>query len=407
MAKADRALGATLLLSAMALTVSFVVLRKFKNGIHIYRTNIALIGLLFLYLLTKSGPTGYIALWLYVFPLAAFFVLGRVEGLLYTLVFFALVLLILLLQDFIEGIIPHEIAFKTRFVISLFLVGALSYCFEAVRYGFELGVIDRQVRLEEEKKKLSEAKKEAESGSRAKSEFLANMSHELRTPLNHILGFTELVLDKNFGDLNEVQEEYLGDVHHSSKHLLSLINDILDLSKIEAGKLELQPSHVNLKMLLENSLVMIKEKAMRHDIQLSMDVDGIPETIKADERKLKQIMYNLLSNAAKFTPDRGEIRVSANRINGSQFQFTGSSQYAGGDFIEISVADTGIGINHEELERIFDHFLQIENSASRRYQGTGLGLSLSKSLVELHGGKIWAESKGKDKGSVFRFIIPV
>jgi signal transduction histidine kinase len=146
----------------------------------------------------------------------------------------------------------------------------------------------------------------ADKANNAKSEFLANMSHELRTPLNHIIGFTEIVLEKNFGELNEMQDEYLNDVHHSSRHLLSLINDILDLSKVEAGKIELEPSNCNLKMVLENSLVMIKEKAMKHRIRLTMDMDGVPETIKADERKLKQIIYNILSNAVKFTPDGGE-----------------------------------------------------------------------------------------------------
>jgi PAS domain S-box-containing protein len=154
-------------------------------------------------------------------------------------------------------------------------------------------------------------KEVAEAANSTKSEFLANMSHELRTPLNHIIGFTELVVDKNFGDLNETQEEYLTDALHGSKHLLSLINDILDLSKVEAGKLELEPTDINLKMLLENSLIMITEKAMKHNVKLSTHIDGIPETITADERKLKQIMYNMLSNAVKFTPDGGSITLAA------------------------------------------------------------------------------------------------
>ena len=168
--------------------------------------------------------------------------------------------------------------------------------------------------------KLKMALGKARESDRMKSEFLANMSHELRTPLNHIIGFTELVADKKFGDLNEVQEEYLNDALHSSKHLLSLINDVLDLSKVDAGKLELQLSDVNLKMILENSCIMIKEKVMKHRIQLSTQIDGIPETITADERRLKQILYNLLSNAVKFTPDGGEIRLTAD-LAGSSFPF--------------------------------------------------------------------------------------
>ena len=161
------------------------------------------------------------------------------------------------------------------------------------------------------KSELKETKELAEMSNHTRSVFLANMGHELRTPLNHIIGFTELLMDKNFGELNEAQEEYLSDVLTSGKHLLSLINDILDLSKTEADEVELLASPFNLKILLENSFTMVKEKAMKHGIKLSMQIDGIPETITADERKLKQILYNLLSNAVKFTPDGGEIRLSS------------------------------------------------------------------------------------------------
>ncbi|MFC1824009.1 sensor histidine kinase [Thermodesulfobacteriota bacterium] len=244
------------------------------------------------------------------------------------------------------------------------------------------------------KERLRQQNTELEKANEAKSQFLANMSHELRTPLNHIIGFTELVLDGNSGELNETQAEYLNDVHGSSKHLLSLINDILDLSKVEAGKLELEPSDVDLKMLLENSLVMVGEKALKHGIRISAEMDGIPEIIKADERKLKQIMYNLLSNAMKFTPDGGEVYLSARRL-------------ARDGSVEISVMDNGIGIKEKEQERVFKPFEQAESNANGRYGGTGLGLSLTRSLVELHGGKIRVESKGEGKGSKFSFIIPI
>jgi signal transduction histidine kinase len=269
-------------------------------------------------------------------------------------------------------------------------------------------------------------KEAAEEANRAKSEFLANMSHELRTPLNHIIGFTELVLDKHFGELNEQQEDYLFDVHQSSKHLLSLINDILDLAKVEAGKVQLDLSEINLTIILKNSLSMVKEKALKHNIGIKTQFDSIPESIMADERKIKQIIYNLLANSIKFTPDNGQICVSAASVpcsvrSGSRWDdpksidIVAEDDPAGGELnetrqipcIKIEVADTGIGINADDLERIFLPFEQADGSASRQYQGTGLGLSLTKKLVELHGGKIWARSGGKDKGSVFSFVIPI
>jgi PAS domain S-box-containing protein len=289
----------------------------------------------------------------------------------------------------------------------------------------ETRVIERTKDITRANRELEKARAAAEAANNAKSEFLANMSHELRTPLNHIIGFTELVVDKSFGDLNETQEEYLTDALHGSKHLLSLINDILDLTKVEAGKMELEPKDLNLKSLLESSLIMVTEKAMKHNIKLSTQFDGISNTITADERKLKQIMYNLLSNAMKFTPDGGEVKLEARMVDyviqsgrrwgdpkGLQILNVGDNGDHSPDKepkkgINISVCDTGIGIESKDQEYIFSPFEQVENSTSRRFQGTGLGLSLTKQFVELHGGTIWVESEGQGKGSAFRFVIPV
>lgn len=273
--------------------------------------------------------------------------------------------------------------------------------------------------------KLIRAKRLADSSNRAKSEFLANMSHEFRTPLNHIMGFTEILVDKKFGDFNEEQGKYLNYVLSSSQHLLNLLNDILDLSKVENGKMEFNPSQVDLKTLINNSINMFKEKAKEHNIVLSSDIDKAPETINADERKLQQIIYNLVSNAVKFTKDNGRVRLTARKVvckirtkvRQAYAQSSQNSEEPAKDnlepknnrvnCLEVSVTDTGIGLETEHLKRVFNRFEQIDGSVSRKHMGTGLGLSLTSALVRLHGGKIWAESKGKDKGSTFRFIIPV
>lgn len=245
---------------------------------------------------------------------------------------------------------------------------------------------------------LEAAMNSAEKASQSKSQFLANMSHELRTPLNHIIGFSELLLEKHFGELNAIQEEYLNDVVHSSQHLLALINDILDLSKIEAGKMELELSQCTIRDLLQHSLVMIKEKAVKSGIKLKIEVVDAPETITVDERKLKQILYNLLSNAVKYTPDGGLIEISASTIFDDRTH---------AEMLQICVSDSGIGINVDNLERIFTPFEQVNDTMTRKHIGTGLGLSLSRKFVTMHGGRIWAESKGENQGSRFLFILPV
>lgn len=252
---------------------------------------------------------------------------------------------------------------------------------------------------------LQSAKEKAEIASRTKSEFLANMSHELRTPLNHIIGFTELVSTGIAGEINEQQKDYLNDVMQSSRHLLSLVNDILDLAKVESGKLRLELSDIDIRALLRNSLVMIKEKAMSHRIELSANINGVPDSIRADERKLKQIVYNLLSNAVKFTPDGGKIWLTAGICHPEADAVSSPKDELGAN-IQICVSDNGSGLKAEDLERIFLPFEQAKGPQHRNIQGTGLGLSLTRQLVELHGGKIWAKSAGLQKGATFCFILP-
>ncbi|HAS82490.1 MAG TPA: hypothetical protein DCS43_07425 [Verrucomicrobia bacterium] len=248
---------------------------------------------------------------------------------------------------------------------------------------------------------LREAKNAAETANRAKSDFLSNMSHELRTPLNAVIGFSEVLADKTFGALNEKQSKYVDNVLEAGRYLLSLINDILDLSKVESGKMELELSTFPLVTVLNNSLVMVKEKCMKQGIALSLDIRDPMRDLEicADTRKLKQILFNLLSNAVKFTPEGGSITVSARMADEPSKIENQKSE------ILISVSDTGIGIKPEDQERIFREFEQVDSSYTRKYQGTGLGLALVKQFVELHGGRVWVESEF-DKGSTFWFTIP-
>jgi signal transduction histidine kinase len=229
---------------------------------------------------------------------------------------------------------------------------------------------------------------ELETASRHKSDFLATMSHELRTPLNSIIGFSEVLREQMFGELNERQLAYVDDVLDAGKHLLSLINDVLDLAKVEAGRMELELSEVALPELLESAISMHSEQASRGDIELSLNSEPNEITVPADERRLRQVVFNLLSNAIKFTPPGGHVDVSARLANGQ---------------VAIAIADTGPGISAAELETIFEEFEQTTHG--KRADGTGLGLPLSRKLVELHGGRLWAESAA-GRGSTFRFTLP-
>ncbi|CAG9931903.1 Tar ligand binding domain-containing protein [Candidatus Nitrotoga arctica] len=256
---------------------------------------------------------------------------------------------------------------------------------------------------------------ELEAASRMKSEFFSTMSHELRTPLNAIIGFSEVLKDGLMGDLTDEQRGYIGDILESGQHQLSLINDILDLSKVEAGKMILHLEPIDLPLLFSNSLSMVREKAAAQHIHLNLDIaDGLGD-IQADVRKVKQIVYNLLSNAVKFTPEGGDVALRARRVSRAQVgQLTG--RWAGlsfpwsnnkiTDFIEISVTDSGIGIANEDFERLFKPFSQIDSSLARKFEGTGLGLAIVKSLVELHGGTVTVES-AEGQGTCFTLWLPL
>jgi two-component system, NtrC family, sensor kinase len=239
-------------------------------------------------------------------------------------------------------------------------------------------------------REIAEKSRQLEAASQHKSEFLANMSHELRTPLNAIIGFSEVLTDRMFGELNEKQEEYLKDIYASGTHLLSLINDILDLSKIEAGRMELELTDFHLPTALDNALTLVRERAGRRDITLQTSVDERLGEVRADERKIRQVVLNLLSNAIKFTPEGGLIELAAVPKDGC---------------MEVSVSDTGIGIAPEDQEKVFEEFRQV-GTAEKKAEGTGLGLTLCRKFIELHGGKIWVKSQ-LGAGSTFTFTIPV
>jgi len=240
-------------------------------------------------------------------------------------------------------------------------------------------------------REIEDKGRQLEAANRHKSEFLANVSHELRTPLNAIIGFSEVLGERMFGELNEKQAEYTEDILSSGRHLLSLINDILDLSKIEAGRMELEVTTFDLSGAIENALLLVRERAMRHGLRLERVVDDRLGDFTGDERKVKQILVNLLSNAVKFTPEGGKIQVRAGPDDST---------------VKISVSDTGVGIAPEDHEAIFEEFRQVGSNYAQKREGTGLGLSLTRKFVEMHGGKIWVESE-VGKGSRFTFTLPI
>jgi signal transduction histidine kinase len=251
----------------------------------------------------------------------------------------------------------------------------------------ELGALGANVnRMNDELRRLY---REFETASLHKSEFLANMSHELRTPLNAILGFAQVLREQMFGRVNEKQAEYLDDMLSSGQHLLSLINDVLDLSKVEAGQVKLEVTPFSLREALERGVIMVRGRATEGGVQVALAADPQVDVVEGDERRIRQVIFNLLSNAVKFTPAGGAVEVIAAQADGE---------------IRVSIADTGPGIASEDRERIFEEFQQGEAAVEQR-EGTGLGLALSKRLVELHGGRIWVDSE-LGQGSTFVFTLP-
>lgn len=335
--------------------------------------------------------------WLTLYPLLGFFLLGSRKGFVLTAAVYGTTAILLVFMRQGSGTPIDMTNLKVQSALSLLVVIMISVVYETTRKLTQDQLLASEARLREANVETRRLAVVAETANKTKSDFLANMSHELRTPLNHIIGFTDLVLNGSVGALNDSQKEYLQDVSFSSKHLLSLINDILDLSKVESGKLELTVADVDLGELLERSALMLREKANNHGISLNVDFTNAPTRVRVDERRLRQVIYNLLSNAVKFTPDGGSVTIRAWEPD----------QTAPGKALQISVSDTGVGIDQENLERIFLPFEQVKDDAEKNQEGTGLGLSLCRRLVELHGGRIWAQSEGVGKGSTLQLVLPL
>ncbi len=264
---------------------------------------------------------------------------------------------------------------------------------------------------------LEAANRELAHASHRKSEFVANISHEMRTPLNSIIGFAELLLREEAGGLSGRQQRFISHIHRSGQHLLRLINDILDLSKVEAGKLVLQCEPLATSELLEEVVVMARGLAAKKAQHVEAEIPPELPTLRADPVRFKQICFNLLSNAMKFTPEGGRITLRCRVVDSSTGRAgesqTGSSQSTARPldrstpYLEISISDTGVGIRPEDLPRLFQEFVQLETTRAQRHEGTGLGLALTKRLVELHGGRIRAQSAGEGTGSTFQIELPL
>ncbi len=372
--------------ASVLLLASYRLNRHYVLHWNLFMVNMVLTLTLVHLLLGGFKHGGMVGIWLLTVPLLTMVADNSRRGLAWALLVFAVIIAAAFADHLVSR--PNNLsqAFLTVFN-ALNLLGFASYMLLAVFYYiWRIDVIGNLV-VEEREARM----RQVEEASRHKSEFLANMSHELRTPLNAVMGFSEALDERYFGDLNEKQAEYVKDIHSSGRHLLSLVNDILDLSKVEAGRMELELSEFDLPAALADALALIKERAHRHNLDLRLECRPESFSIEADERKLKQIMLNLLSNAVKFTPDNGSITIAA-RMDDT--------------LAEISVTDTGAGIAQEDLAAVFEEFRQVGSDTARKAEGTGLGLPLAKRFVELHGGTISLHSK-LGQGSSFVFALPI
>ncbi|HLA27335.1 MAG TPA: response regulator [Syntrophales bacterium] len=307
----------------------------------------------------------------------------------------------------LAGVVFYGPEFPAGYTSKLILLG---FCILLIGFGLsysQLAFLYRKVRnaekemheaMLERNEALELANRNLDQANRAKSAFLANMSHELRTPLNAVIGFSEVLEDQTFGPLNAKQMKYVLNVRNSGKHLLNMINDILDLSKIEAGRLDLLLEKFPLRETVDGIIGIVRVLANKKNILLNYEIDPALKEIEADAKHFKQVLYNLLSNAVKFTQEGGTVNLGAVLSQGAG--------QAGTNLVQISVSDTGIGIAPEDYGKVFSEFQQIDDSYSRQQEGTGLGLALSKRLVELNGGEMWFSSE-KGKGSTFTFTIPL
>ena len=392
--RGDTVLGTYNLCYAGAVILSYVLQRavfRASRVTGVYRFHAAaLLGELVL-LLSRSSNDASEILWLYIYPLVMFYLLGTREGFVWVLCLSA-VMIVFLAAPQVLGM-HHDFSpyFRVGFAGSFVLVVAISAASESARRTFARETESHERALKEEAQKLDQARSAAEDANRAKSDLLARVSHDLRTPLGHILGFTELTVDGTFGDLNEGQREHLDHVLQSGRHLLDLINDVLDLSAAETGGLTLELQSVDLGELLEESLRTIGPMAAAKD--LSVDLHCGHLTVDADRRRILQVLHNLLSNAVKFTPQGGSVAVECMESTAGE----GAER-----FVEVRITDTGIGLEPANLDRVFDEFVRTDPNG----EGTGLGLAIARRLIELHGGRIRAESQGPGRGSVFSFALP-